>query len=83
MEEVLLSNNDITLQMSHTSSRTNGIPNQTLMSIFFQKIITKVTKPVNVTIISEENNLLHMVRYEILKSESHTSESLVTFQNIQ
>lgn len=78
MQEVLTASNDVSLQMSHTSENTNGIPNQTLMAIFFQKVVQKLEKPIRLTIFCGEGKLLNMVRYEIVKLENYTVRSYLS-----
>lgn len=77
MQEVLEGSNDLTIQISHTFESTNGIPNQSVMAVFLQKVLNKLKQPIKLGIIANEPKLLNMVRYEIVKLEGHTVKQFV------
>jgi hypothetical protein len=72
IENIIADNTDISFQLSLTSDNLNGLPNQTLMSVFLRYLSERVKKYVKIYVLSSEIKLLNMVRYEIVKLENYT-----------
>lgn len=68
IKELLTSNFDITLQITHTTENSNGLQNQTLVALFFQVLTHKINEKDNknqykISFISNDAKILSLIRF--------------------
>lgn len=91
--EIVNGSNDITLQLTHTSESSNGLPNQTLMAILIRCLAERadslnaktesstrasVSKRVRLSVIGSDMKLINLVRFEVMKTDDYEQRRVQT-----